>query len=47
MNIDFAEEERQQAEEDLIVEATSMAVIGGLLRVCIVCCVVEQYVGLR
>ena len=28
MDIDFAEEERQQAEEDLIVEATSMAVIG-------------------
>ena len=47
MDINFAEEERQQAEEDLIVEATSMAVIGGLLWVHMVCCVVEQYVGLR
>ena len=28
MDIDFAEEKRRQAEEDLIVEATSMAVIG-------------------
>ena len=47
MDIDFAEEERRQAEEDLIVEAASMAVIGGLLQVRMVCCVVEQYVGLR
>ena len=47
MDIDFAEEERRQAEEDLIMEAASMAVIGGLLRVRMVCCVVEQYVGLR
>ena len=47
MDIDFAKEERQQAEEDLIMEAASMAVIGGLLRVRMVCCVVKQYVGLR
>ena len=30
MDIDFAEEEKQQAEEDLIVEAASMAVMGAV-----------------
>ena len=47
MDIDFAKEERRLAEEDLIVEAASIAVIGGLLQVRMVCCVIEQYVGLR